>query len=144
MLRIALVLIGLTSSAAAQIMTPDDSLQQQLVPDSFTFDATAVATKVNLFEWITTISYSVVNKSGMNLYMGLAIGSVSIGSCSRARRAFGGLQFLPPPGMTTYSFDVTGGEPRAIFATAGARIPVLSPSMNATRPIPASPPRPSP
>ena len=122
MLRVALLLALLMSPAAAQIMSPDESLQQQLVPESFPFEATAVATKINQFEWTTTISYAVTNKSGMNLYMGVAIGGVSIGSCTRATRASGGLRFLPPPGMTNYTTNMVGGDPQAIFAPAGARI----------------------
>lgn len=122
MLRVTIVLALLMSPAAAQVMGPDESLQQQLVPESFPFEATAVATKVNLFEWVTTISYVITNKSGMNLYMGVAIGSVSIGSCTLATRASGGLRFLPPRGMMNYSSNITAGEPEAIFAPAGARI----------------------
>jgi hypothetical protein len=122
MLRIALILTLLASPAAAQLMGPDNSLQQQLVPESLPFEATAVATKINQFEWTTTISYAVTNKTGMNLYMGVAIGGVSIGSCSRATRASGGLRFIPPPGMTSYSTNMVGGDPQPIFAPAGARI----------------------
>jgi hypothetical protein len=122
MLRVAMMLALLMSPATAQVMGPDESLQQQLLPESFPFEATAVATKINLFEWTTTISYAVTNKSGMNLYMGVAIGGVSIGSCTRATRANGGLRFLPPPGMTNYSTNMVGGDPQAIFAPAGARI----------------------
>ena len=47
MLRVALMLARLRSPAAAQVMGPDESLQQQLVPESFPFEATAVATKIN-------------------------------------------------------------------------------------------------
>ncbi|KYK43223.1 hypothetical protein A1D31_38315 [Bradyrhizobium liaoningense] len=122
MLRIALVFVLLASPAAAQLMSRDNSLQQQLVPESLPFEATAVATKLNQFEWTTTISYAVTNKTGMNLYMGVAIGGVSIGSCSRATRTSGGLRFLPPPGMTNYSTNMVGGDPQPIFAPAGARI----------------------
>jgi hypothetical protein len=122
MLRVVMMLALLISPAAAQVMGPDESLQQQLVPESFPFEATAVATKINQFEWTTTITYAVTNKSGMNLYMGVAVGGVSIGSCTRATRASGGLRFLPPPGMTNYSTNMVGGDPQAIFAPAGARI----------------------
>lgn len=119
---IILFLAVLSLPASAQIMGPDESLQQQLLPESFPFEATAVATKINLSEWTTTITYAVTNKSGMNLYMGVAIGGVSIGSCTRATRATGGLRFLPPPGMTNYSSNMVGGDPQAVFAPAGARI----------------------
>lgn len=122
MRRIALILLFISMPATAQIMGPDESLQQQLVPESLPFEATAVATKINQFEWVTTLSYAITNKSGMNLYMGVAIGSVSIGSCSRATRAAGGLRFLPPTGMTGYSTNMVGGDPQPIFAPAGARI----------------------
>ena len=122
MLRVVMMLALLMSPAAAQVMGPDESLQQQLVPESFPFEATAVATKINQFEWTTTITYAVTNKSGMNLYMGVAIGGVSIGSCTRATQASGGLRFLPPPGMINYSTNIAGGDPQAIFAPAGARI----------------------
>ena len=122
MLRVAMMIVLLMSPAAAQVMGLDESLQQQLVPESFPFEATAVATKINQFEWTTTITYAVTNKSGMNLYMGVAIGGVSIGSCTRATRASGGVRFLPPPGMMNYSTNITGGDPQVIFAPAGARI----------------------
>ncbi len=122
MLRVTIVLALLMSPAAAQVMGPDESLQQQLLPESFPFEATAVATKINMLEWVTTISYTVTNKSGMNLYMGVAIGGVSIGSCTRATRTSGGLRFLPPPGMINYSINMVGGDPQPIFAPAGARI----------------------
>lgn len=139
MLRVATMLAVMMSTATAQVMAPDDSLQQQLVPESFTFEATAVATKINMFQWVTTISYTLTNKSGMNLYMGVAIGSVSIGSCTHASRTSGGLGFIPPPGMISYSTNMVAGDPRAIFAPAGARIGGTISVEECSAPNPGSP-----
>jgi hypothetical protein len=122
MLRFLIVFILLTSPAAAQIMTPDEGLLQQLVPESFPFEASALAAKVSLAEWNTTITYTITNRSGMNLYMGIAMGSVSIGSCNRATHASGGLQLLPGRGAIAYAIDLSVGPPQPIFAPAGARI----------------------
>ena len=122
MLRFLIVIVLLTSPAAAQVMTPDEGLLQQLVPESFPIEASAMAAKVSLAEWNTTITYTITNKSGMNLYMGIAMGSVSIGSCNRATRTSGGLALLPGRGAIAYPIDLSVGPPQPIFAPAGARI----------------------
>jgi hypothetical protein len=45
---IALVL-ALAEPALAQVTRSDDTLQDQLLPESLKFEASAVATKINLF-----------------------------------------------------------------------------------------------
>jgi len=121
MLRIIAIFFALTSTALAQVMTPDSSLQEQLVPESFKFEASAVASKVNA-DWRTSVSYALTNNSGMNLYMGIMMGSISIGSCAEARNARGGLQLLPGANAIAYAIDMTVGPPRPVYVPAGARV----------------------
>lgn len=122
MLRLLLVLLILTSPVSAQIMSPDEGLLQQLVPESFPLEASALAAKVSLGEWNTTISYTLSNNSGMNLYMGVLMGSVSIGSCNQATRTSGGLALLPGRGAIAYPIDLSVGPPQPVIVPAGARI----------------------
>jgi hypothetical protein len=116
----ALFFLAFLSPAFAQVTQQDESLQQQLVPDSFKFEGTAIAQQFNWF-WNTTVSYSIVNNSGMNLYLGLMIGGVSIGSCTDAQRATGALQLLPSPNAVAYSQAYGAGPPRGAFVPAGGR-----------------------
>lgn len=122
MLRIIAIVLLLTGTATAQVMQPDQSLQEQLVPDSFKLQASATAAKISLAEWQTAISYALTNNSGMNLYMGIAMRSVAIGSCTEAYTARGGLQFLPVSALGAYSVDIQAGPPHAVFVPAGARV----------------------
>lgn len=121
MLRIVTIFFALGSAAFAQVMQ-DESLQEQLVPESFELDAKAIAAKAGLYDWQTTVSYTLTNNSGMNLYMGIMMGSVSIGSCTEARSARGGLQLLPGPNAVAYPIDLTVGPPHPVFVPAGARV----------------------
>ena len=89
MLRIVTLILGFVSlsclsPACAQVTQQDESLQEQFVPESFKIEATAVASKFNWL-WNTTISYTVTNNSGMNLYLGVMRGGVTIGSCTDAQ-----------------------------------------------------------
>jgi hypothetical protein len=70
MFRIIAVFLALISPAFAQVATPDESLQGQLAPESFKLSGSAIATRPYA-EWWTTVSYTLVNDSGMNLYIGL-------------------------------------------------------------------------
>ena len=93
MLRIVTLILGFVSlsclsPACAQVTQQDESLQEQLVPDSFKIEASAVASKFNWL-WNTTISYTVTNNSGMNLYLGVMRGGVTIGSCTDAQEIRG-------------------------------------------------------
>src|SRR5271170_7288362 len=113
MLRfVALILgcvsLGLSPPASAQVTQSDESLQEQLVPESFKLEATAVAAKFNWL-WNTTISYTITNNSGMNLYLGVMRGGVTIGSCTDAEEIRGSLQFLPNPHATAYSVNPMQG-----------------------------------
>ena len=112
---------SVVAPAHAQVTQQDESLQQQLVPDSFKLQADAVAAKFNWF-WNTTISFSITNNSGMNLYMGVMRGGVTIGNCTDAEQIQGSLQFLPNPRATAYSVNPMDGPPRGVFVPAGARV----------------------
>src|ERR1700675_526477 len=101
MLRIVTLILGLVSlsclsPACAQVTQQDESLQEQLVPDSFKIQASAVASSFNCL-WNTTVSYTITNNSGMSLYLGVMRGGVTIGSGADAEEISGTLQFLPKP-----------------------------------------------
>ena len=104
MQRIVALIFAFVSFAAvapirAQVTQQDESLQEQFVPESFALQADAIAAKFNWF-WNTTISFSITNNSGMNLYMGVMRGGVAIGNCTDAEQIHGSLQFLPNPHAT--------------------------------------------
>ena len=119
MFRVLIILIALTDIACAQIVKPDENLQEQIVPESFAFTGTATARKFNSF-WRTSVSYTVVNKSGINLYLGLMQNGVSLGSCGDAESTQSGLPLLPSPSASVYS-SPAGGLPRAVFVPASGR-----------------------
>jgi hypothetical protein len=125
MSRIVALILGCISfctylPASAQVMQQDESLQEQLVPESFKVEATAIASKFNWI-WSTTISYTVTNNSGMNLYLGVMQGGVTIGNCTDAQEIRGSLQFLPNPQANAYSVNPMQGPPRGAFVPTGAR-----------------------
>jgi len=105
----------------AQVTQPDESLQEQFVPESFKIEGSAIAAQVN-WTWNTTVSFTVTNNSGMNLYLGVMRGGVTIGSCTQANDIRGALQFLPSPHATAYAVDLVQGPPRGVFVPAGARV----------------------
>jgi hypothetical protein len=111
---------GSLSPASAQVMQQDESLQEQLVPESFALEASGIASKFNWL-WSTTVSYSITNRSGMNLYLGIMRGGVAFGSCTDAEEVRGSLQFLPNPHATAYSVNPMQGPPRGEFVPAGGR-----------------------
>lgn len=113
--------LGSASPALAQVTPQDESLQEQLVPESFRLDATAVASKFNWL-WNTTINYTIVNNSGMNLYLGIMRGGVALGNCADAEEVRGSLQFLPNPHAHVFSVNPMEGPPRGAFTPAGARV----------------------
>jgi len=119
-LAVAALSLCSLSPVSAQVMQQDESLQEQLVPESFTLEATAIASKFNWL-WSTTVSFAVTNRSGMNLYLGVMRGGVSFGSCTDAEEIRGALQFLPSPHATAYSMNPMEGPPRGVFVPAGAR-----------------------
>jgi hypothetical protein len=139
MLRIMVILIALAAPAIGQVLKQDESLQEQLVPESFKFEATAIAAKANLFDWRTTVSYTLTNNSGMNLYVGIMMGSASIGSCTDIRNARGGLQLLPGPNAIAYGVDLSVGPPHAVFVPAGARVAGTLAAEECSAPNPGSP-----
>lgn len=116
-----LIFFSLVAPARAQVTQQDESLQEQFVPESFKIEATAIASKFNWF-WNTTISFTVTNNSGMNLYLGVMRGGVTIGNCTDAEEIRGSLQFLPNPHATAYSVNPMQGSPRGVFVPAGARV----------------------
>lgn len=112
--------LWLPPSASAQVTQQDESLQEQFVPESFKLEASAVASKFNWL-WNTTISYTITNNSGMNLYLGVMRGGVTIGNCTDAQEIRGSLQFLPNPHASAYSMNPSEGPPRGAFVPAGGR-----------------------
>jgi hypothetical protein len=66
MFRIIAVFLALFSPAFAQVALPSESLQEQLARESFKLSGSVIATKPYA-EWWTTVSYTFVNNSGMNL-----------------------------------------------------------------------------
>ena len=121
MLRfVAILMLALASPAFAQVTQQDESLQQQLVPESFKLEGSAIAQQFN-WMWNTTVAYSVTNNSGMNLYLGIMINGIAIGSCANAERATGALQLLPSPNAVAYSQAYGAEPPRGVFVPAGGR-----------------------
>jgi hypothetical protein len=125
MLRIVTLILGFVSLSCispvfAQVTQQDESLQEQFVPESFKVEATAVASKFNWL-WNTTVSYTVTNNSGMNLYLGVMRGGVTIGSCTDAQEISGALQFLPNPHAHVFSVNPMQGPPRGAFVPSGGR-----------------------
>lgn len=117
----ASLLFVVNAPASAQVTPQDESLQEQFVPESFKLEATAVAAKFNWF-WNTTISFTITNNSGMNLYLGVMQHGVTIGSCADAQEIRGALQFLPNPHAHVFSVNPSQGPPRGAFVPAGARV----------------------
>ena len=111
--------LWLPSGASAQVTQQDESLQEQFVPESFKIEASAVSSKTNWL-WSTSASFTITNNSGMNLYLGVRQGGVTIGSCTDAQMR-GALQFLPNPHGGVFSVDPQQGEPRGAYVPAGAR-----------------------
>ena len=142
---VALVLIfilyAIGTPALAQVTQQDESLQEQFVPESFALRADAIAAKFNWF-WNTTISFTITNNSGMNLYMGVMRGGVTIGNCTDAEQIQGSLQFLPNPHATAYSVNPMQGPPRGVFVPAGARVAGAMIVSNCAAPNPGHPPAP--
>lgn len=138
MLRIVVFLLAFVSPAVAQVMD-DKIIQEQLVPESFKLEASATAAKTNLFDWRTTVSYAITNNSGMNLYMGIMMGSASIGSCTEIRNAHGGLALLPGANAVAYGVDLSVGPPRPVYVPAGARVAGTLAAEECSAPNPGSP-----
>jgi len=132
------LLVLLVTPALAQILE-DKSLQEQLVPESFKLEASATAAKANDFDWRTTVSYSIVNNSGMNLYVGVMMGSVSIGTCTDFRGARGGLLLLPGPNAIAYAVDPSIGRPHPVYVPAGGRVTGTLVAEDCSAPNPGSP-----
>ena len=121
MLRVVAILVAFTSAAVAQATKQEQSsLSEQFVAESFKIEATAVATQFN-FWWNTTVSYTITNNSGMNLYAGFLTNSVAIGSCTDPETVRGALQLLPAPAATAWRTDSSIGTPSGAFLPPGAR-----------------------
>src|SRR5262249_22765486 len=113
MWRLAMIACGacaISLSSTAQVTQEDQTLQQQLVADSFSMAGDAIAQKFNCF-WNTTVTYNIVNNSGMTLYLGFMINSATIGSCTSVEHATGALMLLPSPRATAYSMNPMQGPP---------------------------------
>ena len=112
--------------------------KSSLSPRASEFEATAIASKFNWI-WNTTISYTVTNNSGMNLYLGVMQGGVTIGNCTDAEEIRGSLQFLPNPHANAYSVNPMQGPPRGAFVPAGARAAGVIVVYNCAAPNPGFP-----
>ena len=137
--RFLFCLMAFTLSVSAQVAPSDDNtLLEQIVPESFVIKGDAVASQINWF-WRTSISYSITNKTGINLYMGVMQGGVSLGSCGDVQTTQGGLPQLPSPKATYYSAPAGGGPPRAIFVPAAGKVSGLIVLNNCQAPNPGFP-----
>ena len=135
----AVLAFGLVLPSYSQVAQDGSALLDQLVPESFVLQANATASQNGLIDWHTAISYSITNKSGMNLWMGIALGSVAIGTCSNAQIYHGGLALLPTPRTGAYSFNPSQGLPRPIMVPAGGRVAGMLEVENCAAPNPGSP-----
>ena len=133
MSRILFALLVSANAAMAQVAKPDESLQEQLVPESFALAGWATS-KNNVWHWETSISYSIVNKSGINLYIGLLNTGISLGTCGDVAGTKGGLSLLPSPTAMGYS-----GDPHEAFVPASGRITGIIVLDNCAAPNPGSP-----
>lgn len=121
-------------------MQNDEALQEQLVPESFKLTAAATAQKVPYNTiWRTSIAYSIVNDSGMNLYFGVSQTGLAIGACTEVYSATSGLPLLPPPNAMAYSAPAGSGEPKGIYVPSGVRIGGTIIMDNCEAPNPGSP-----
>lgn len=139
-MRLFLVFLALLASPAVAQIAPkqqDDSILEQLVPESFKLTASATAQRTGLV-WRTTISYGLKNDSGMNLYMGVDRSSVALGSCTEAETSTGGLPLLPSPQARVYSAPAGSGPPRGVMALAGSRVSGVITLVNCDAPNPGS------
>ena len=130
---------AMTLPSFSQVATSGNALLDQLIPDSFKLEANATAALAGLMDWRTSISYSVINKSGMNLWMGIAMDSVAIGTCSNAHIYHGGLALVPSPSTTSYSFNPSQGLPRPVMVPSGGRVAGMIEVENCATPNPGSP-----
>ena len=133
MLRVLILLLASSAAALAQVSKQDESLQEQLVPDSFSLTGTATS-RNNVWRWQTSISYSIVNKSGINLYIGLLNTGISLGICGDVDATKGGLSLLPSPTAMSYS-----GDPHEAFLPASGRISGIIVLDNCPAPNPGFP-----
>ena len=121
MRRLFALLLLIASPAFAQVQKQqDDSLQEQLLPESFKIAGSATAIGHVTGYWETTLIYSVTNNSGMNLYLGVAQNGLALGSCGGIGGMVGGLPMLPLPNAGGYSPN--GGEPRGIYVPSGVKV----------------------
>jgi hypothetical protein len=121
MWRYLFLSLAFAAPAIAQVTREDNSIFDQLVPESFKLSGSAIAAFSGL-EWRTTINYALTNDSGMNLFLGIERSNVSLGSCTDVESSSGGLPLLPSPGARIYTGPIGGGPPRGVMVLAGARI----------------------
>ncbi|MGE3642878.1 MAG: hypothetical protein AB7F96_03385 [Beijerinckiaceae bacterium] len=122
-MRAVLFYLVLSVPATAQILPNDRKLHDQLIPQSFQLEASAIAgTQFDHGSHRTMISYTITNKTGLNLYMGIAMNTIAIGICADTFSVHGGLQLLPHRGVFAYGVDIQAGPPRAAFVSAGGKI----------------------
>jgi hypothetical protein len=114
--------LALASPAVAQVIQKeDDSLQQQLTGESFRIEANAFSAYADQ-SWRTSVTFAVTNNSGMGLYLGIALGSASIGSCNDLREVRGGIPVIRGPGRGVFVGPGGSSASRATFVPAGGRV----------------------
>jgi hypothetical protein len=118
---LALALACALPAAAQVIQKDDDSLQQQLTGESFKIDASAFSAYSDQ-SWRTSVTYSITDNSGMGLYIGVALGSASIGSCNDLREVRGGIPVIRSPGGGVFVGPYGSAASRATFVPAGGRV----------------------
>lgn len=103
MWRFLLVVLALATPAIAQVgPREDNSILDQLVPESFKLTGTATAA-MNGIVWRTSINYALTNNSGMNLYLGIERSGVSLGSCTEAETSSGDCRYCHRQGSAFIS-----------------------------------------
>jgi hypothetical protein len=138
MVRVFACILLLLSPASAQVLIEDQSLQEQLVPESFKLTGSGVAEHF-VWHWQTAVSYTLKNDTGMNLYVALLDGGTSFGTCGEAAGVKGALPELSPDGRKYGSVSPTTQHARPTFVPAGARLSGTSTLENCATPNRGSP-----
>ena len=110
--RILIAALFVPVSTVAQVPKLDETLQEQIVAGSFVLSGSALAKRDQ-----TVVSYTIVNKTGINIYMATTSDGTSVGSCLddiRLREA--GLPVVPGPNSGAPSGRIPG-----VFVPASGR-----------------------
>lgn len=116
-----LIALLFASPAFGQILNQNEGVLEQIVPESFPLSGSAVTTH-SVIRSVTSVSYTLANKTGMNLYLAMQQGGVSFGTCGQIDNVQGGLPRVPQPHALFYSAPMGGGKPRGVFVPASGQI----------------------